>query len=433
MDLPRTAQAEPLLCATVMAKPDLLDDITVSHEDFSDRDFGLIYRTILWLYERGKLHPTVLVDKLGKRVPVEKLTVACDVTVAQPWAAQELAQTIRQAATRRRLVAAGHRLLELADTAEAMDDTTLAEAEKALAEVSASVEVSEDGVWLADMLRDHYAVLEERIKSRGRLVGVDTGFRALNVWLGGWRPGYLCVVGARPGMGKTAWALQSALAGAEKDCAVVFSVEMTREILTDRILANEAWMDLYDLMNGRIEDDSWQRINTAVARLEDRRLLVYDNPYATVPYIRQKLRRLARKLGGRRMVVFVDYLQLLKVAKQGRSRTEEVGMISTELKAIANELNCSVVALAQLNRNVESRSDKRPTLADLRDSGQIEQDADVIMFLYREEYYNPEAEPKGVAEIIVAKNRNGECGTAKVGFKPEFQRFIEVDVTRNGE
>jgi replicative DNA helicase len=331
---------------------------------------------------------------------------------------------VRDGAARRRMTAAAYRMLEIAQTAESIDDNAMAEVEKAIAEIGATVEAEAGPVLLADLLDQYWAEFEERVANRDKLIGVDTGFAKLNKWLQGWRPGYLCVVGARPGMGKTAFMLQSASRGATEDIAVLFSIEMLRNVLIDRMMSAQSMVPLFKVMNGHIDDDQRLLLTKALAELEERKVYIDDNPYATVPYIRSKLRKIARQNVGKKLVVFVDYLQIVKTEK-GRSRAEEIGQVSSQLKAIAKELNCCIVALAQVNRQVDGRADKRPVLSDIRDSGQIEQDADVIMFLYRDEYYNPDTPTKGVIEVIVAKNRNGSTGTTKIGFSKEYQRFID--------
>lgn len=423
-----STQAEAALVATLVSRPDFLDEIQLTHDEFLDQDFGLVFRTIEWLHDHGKPVSTVtIIDKLATRVPSPLLVEACDVSNAQPWAIKEFAKIIRDAAMRRRMTRAGQRLIELASNAGEMNDDALAEMEGAIAGVGIAEENGKGPEQIADVTERYLTLLEDRNKNRGRLNGATTGFRELNAYFGGWQPTDLCVVAARPSMGKSALMLQTAYEAAENDEVVVFSIEMGKDSLLDRLTSSASRVPLYSIRNGRMEPQHWPLVTDAISDLEGRHLWFDDNPYATPAYIRSKLRRISRKMPeGRRLVVFVDYLQIIKATRKGRSRAEEVGDISQDLKAIAKELNCCIVALAQLNRSVETRQDKRPTMGDIRDSGQIEQDADVVMFLYRDEYYNPNTERKNVVEVIIGKNRNGPTGTASIVFLKETQRLVDL-------
>ncbi|WP_051663666.1 replicative DNA helicase [Alicyclobacillus macrosporangiidus] len=418
--------AELTMIATLLDRPTLLDEIDLSPADFEDERNALVYQTVTSLYEQGKPVSNVLVgEKLARSLDPQYLAVALNVTYAQPWAAKELAHQIRQNAKRRRLQKAAMRLQEIAMMADEIGDNEMAEVEKAIAQIESQETETSGPRHIGDILRDHVQVLEERYKQKG-LVGINTGFRQLNAYTGGWRPQTLCVVAARPSMGKTAFMLHTARAASLNDVAVVFSLEMGDDSIADRLVASEGGVPLYSIHHGRIQDSDWPKLTQAFARLEARNLFVDTQANVSTAYIRAKLRRLARKLpADKRMVVFVDYMQLIQT-QRGRSRTEEVGEVSRELKAIAKEMNCCVVALAQLSRAVEQRQDKRPTLADIRESGQIEQDADVIMFLYRDEYYNPNTDTPGIVEVIIGKQRNGPIGTAKLAFSKETQVFQEV-------
>lgn len=422
-------QAEIVLTATFVDRPELLDQVDLEHADFADERNALIFRTLQWMWENEKVITFLtVVDKLKKRIEKDYFVVACNTTYAQPWAVQEHVQIVREAAKRRRVLRAGQRLIELSQNSEKMDDDTLAEVEKAFSEIGASsAEANKGPQHIGDVMPAYMDELDKRYKRRGELVGVNTGFKQLNFYFGGWQKTDLCIVAARPSMGKTAFMLQTALTGAIDDVVIVFSIEMGTFSLADRLVSSESSVPLYNIRNGRIQDAEWPKLTDAVSRLGERTLYVDDSSKVTIPYIRAQVRKIAKKVGaGRKIVVFLDYLQLLKVSK-GRSRNEEVGDISKELKAMAKELDCCMVALAQLSRGVEQRADKHPTLNDIRESGQIEQDADVIAFLYREEYYNPETEKKNVVEVIIGKNRNGPTGTAEIAFIKEYQKFVDLD------
>lgn len=424
-----STQAEALITATLVQRPDMLDDITLSHDDFLDAQYGLAYRAIRWLHESGKNVNTVTVmDKLANRLDNDHMLSVCDATIAQSWAVKDFAKSILDSSMRRKLIKAAHFMMELAETAERIDDGAMAEIEKAFNEVSATTDQGIGLTLMSDLLPEHLLKLDERQQNRDRLIGANTGFAKLNYTIGGWQPGDLCIVGARPSMGKTAFALETANKVAEFDVAAFFSLEMMSERLLDRMTAADAFVPLYNILHGRLTESHLDAIHGATVRMERKQLYIDDNPNMTTAYIRRELRKLRRKAPPeKKIVAFVDYMQIVKLSRRGRSRNEEIAEISQEFKGIAKELGICVVALAQLNRSVESRQDKRPNMGDLRDSGQIEQDADVIMLLYRDEYYNKETQKPGVVEVIVAKNRNGEAGTVPISFAIEYQKFVDFD------
>jgi replicative DNA helicase len=269
----------------------------------------------------------------------------------------------------------------------------------------------------------------EHLYSRGdAITGVPTGFSDLDDLTSGLQKNALIVVGARPSMGKTAFAL-SMVANAAVDAGkpvLMFSLEMSHLELTQRLLCAEARVDSKRIRNGSLTSDDWQRIAQATGRLDAAPIWIDDNPNLTIMEIRSKARRLKSRTGELGMIV-VDYLQLMGGRSNAESRQVEVAEISRGLKILARELQCPVVALSQLSRQLELRADKRPTLADLRESGSIEQDADIVMFIYRDEVYNPDASPDaGTAEIIVAKQRNGPTGVVRLAFLSHYTKFANM-------
>ena len=264
----------------------------------------------------------------------------------------------------------------------------------------------------------------ERIIEQGHiLTGVATGYTDIDELLSGLQPSTLNVVGARPSMGKTAFGLGIASHVARAGLPVLFfSLEMGHKELTQRILASEARVDSTKMRNGRLTQQDWSKIGRAIGELEHAPLFIDDNPLVTVMEIRAKARRLVARTG-RLGCIVIDYLQLMSGRNSAENRQVEVSEMSRSLKILARELSVPIVALSQLSRGLESRADKRPMLSDLRESGAIEQDADVVMFLYRDEVYNPESPERGSAEVIVAKHRNGPIGTRKLVFLGQYTRF----------
>jgi len=300
---------------------------------------------------------------------------------------------------------------------------------KALDEAETRVfQVAEDRVTdttrpLEDLFDEVMEYIQNAYERGDTVTGVPTGFTDLDDILSGLQPSALYIVGARPAMGKTAFGLNIAthVAQSSDKPVMVFSLEMGHQELAQRVLSSEARVDSSKLRTGKLLEAEWTRIGKAIGRLEVP-LYLDDNPRVTVMEIRAKARRLKAKAGGLSLIV-IDYLQLMTSGGYVENRQLEVSEISRNLKILARELEVPIVALSQLSRRLEERSDKRPMLADLRESGSLEQDADVVMFLYRDEVYNPDSQDKGSAEVIVAKHRSGPIGTKRLVFLGQYTRF----------
>ncbi len=273
---------------------------------------------------------------------------------------------------------------------------------------------------VAGILVNVYQELELLSRNGGKIPGLPTGFPDLDEIIAGLNNSDLILVAARPGMGKTSFGLNMALHAAKSSgkSVAVFSLEMGREQLVTRLIASEGMIDLKKLITGRLEEEDWARIARAATSLSKCDIRVDDNPAITVPEMKAKCRRLDN-LG----LIVIDYLQLMQSAKKSDNRTQEVGEISRSLKIMAKELNVPVVCLSQLNRAAETRADKRPQLSDLRESGAIEQDADIVMFLYRDDYYDENTENQNVAECSVAKNRHGQTGKVEMQWLGQYTLF----------
>jgi replicative DNA helicase len=264
--------------------------------------------------------------------------------------------------------------------------------------------------------------IDFRFNSKVKIFGLQTGFLDLDNKTGGLSPGDLVIVGARPSMGKTSLLMnivENAVLRGER--VQVFSMEMPAEQLGLRIISSLSKVRSQNLRTGQIAEDEWPKLTHAIGMIGDKSLQIDDTPAQTISGIRSSARRMAAKTGGVGLVA-VDYLQLM-TGSSGSNRTEELAVITRGLKALANELGCPVIVLSQLNRGLEQRPNKRPVMSDLRESGAIEQDADIILFIYRDEVYNPETDQKGIAEIIISKQRNGPLGTVRLAWNGEFTRF----------
>jgi replicative DNA helicase len=266
--------------------------------------------------------------------------------------------------------------------------------------------------------------IDELFKTDGGLTGVSSGFKELDDKTGGLQHADLIIVAGRPSMGKTSFAMnvvENAVLGQDLP-VVVFSMEMPADAIIMRMLSSIGKIEQGRVRSGDLRDEDWPKLSAAVGKLKDRPLFIDDTPALTPVEMRSRVRRVFREHGGVGLIM-VDYLQLMQVSGPSEGRTAEISEISRSLKAIAKEFSCPMIALSQLNRSVEQRPNKRPVMSDLRESGAIEQDADLIAFIYRDEFYNEDSPDKGIAEIIIGKHRNGPTGTCKLAFLGQFTRF----------
>lgn len=273
--------------------------------------------------------------------------------------------------------------------------------------------------------------IEAASKAGGSITGIPTGFNDLDLQTAGMQPSDLILIAARPSMGKTAFVLNLAqhMALRKNVTTAIFSLEMSKVQLVNRMLSLESKVDAQNLRTGNLEDSDWERLIESAEIIGSSRLIIDDTPSISISELRSKCRKY--KMNNDLGVVIIDYLQLMTLGgRAAESKQLEVSEISRSLKAVARELNVPVIALSQLSRAVEQRPDHRPMLSDLRDSGAIEQDADVVMFLYRDDYYNKESEKKNIAEIIIAKQRNGPIGTVELAWLPQYTKFGNLEKSR---
>jgi replicative DNA helicase len=404
----------------------------VSTADFYQPAHAHLFEAIVTLYGAGEpvdpvtvseaLRRAALLDAVGGKNAVLRIQVGTPAASN----AGHYARIVADHALLRRLVAVGSEIAELGYTVPEHVTEVLDRAESLVFDVANRRQTSSlRGIH--STLQDSLAHLEALFERDGRPAGVRSGFRDLDEVLLGWQPSNLIVVAARPGQGKTAFALGAATHAAlhERRPVVFFSMEMGYLELTQRILAAEAGVDSRLLRTGRIPDTDWAKISTAVGRLADAPLFIDDNPHLTVLDMRAKCRRLRAEHGDLGLVV-VDYLQLMSTGRKAESRQVEVSELSRGLKVLARDLDVPVLALSQLNRSLEYRADKRPMLADLRESGALEQDSDVVAFIYRDDTYHPDSPDNGVAEIIVAKHRNGPTAKIRLAFLEHLTRFTDL-------
>ena len=434
---PHNLEAEESLLGAMLLSRDAISVATetrVETSDFYKPAHAHIYDAILALYALGEpvdpvtvaeeLRRVDLIDALGGRATLLRLQAQTPASAN----AVHYAKIVNELALLRRLIAVAGDIAEMGytDTGEVIE--TLDRAESLVFEV-AQHRVTDSMTNVHDALQMTLDQLESLFGSDGEITGARTGYTELDNMLLGLQPSNLIVVAARPGAGKTAFALGAAasVAMTARRPVMFFSMEMGVLELTKRLLAAEARVDLRRLQTGNLPADDWTRLSHGVGRLGEAPLFIDDNPHCTVMEMRAKARRVKARNGDLGLIV-VDYLQLMtpSTSRRSENRQVEVAEISRGLKILARELDCPVMALSQLNRQLEYRQDKRPMLADLRESGSLEQDADVVMFLYRDDMYNPNSEDRGMAEVIVSKHRNGPTGVTKLSFASNFTRFADM-------
>lgn len=426
------------LLGAILIDEEVLADISdkLHPQDFYDKRHSLIFDAMMRLYERHRpVDLLTLSDQLTKRAELDIIggsAYLTELTNYVPTAAHAstYAEMIAQKAVRRRLIKASSDIAELGYNEEREISELLESAEAELFGVS-DANARQDLVSLEQILTESFDRMEELHRGGGKLRGVPTGWRDLDNMTAGLQQSDLIILAARPAMGKTTLVTNLAynVATKAKKSVLFFSLEMSKEQLVDRMLADASGVDAWNIRTGNLSDDDFEKLSHAMGEMAEAPIYIDDTPGVTVLEMRTKARREAHNnpLG----LIIIDYLQLMQGS--GRSdgnRVQEVSEISRGLKLIARELNVPVIALSQLSRTVESRPDKKPMLSDLRESGSIEQDADIVMFIYREAYYNPETERQNVTDLIIAKHRNGPTGQVELYFHPERLRFMSLDKQR---
>jgi replicative DNA helicase len=430
---PHDLQAEESLLGAMLLSRDAIAS-AVEHckaADFYRPAHGHIFEAISSLYAQGEpADPVTVADELRRADLLEAAGGAGELIALQANTpaianASRYAKIVAEHALLRRLIAVASERAELGYSVPEDVVAALDQAEAMVFQV-AEHHITDSLKPLRELLTaslDHLEALYERGDS---ITGVPTGFADLDEQLSGLQASSLVIVGARPSMGKTSFAL--GIAGhvaIEKRLPVLFfSLEMNHLEITQRLLCSEARVDSSRVRNGRLHEADWPKIVEAIGKLGEAPLFIDDNPNLTIMEIRAKARRLKSREG--LSLIVVDYLQLMSGRDAAENRQVEVSEISRGLKILARELSVPVVALSQLSRNLEARADKRPVLADLRESGSLEQDADVVLFIYRDEVYNKESDQKGIAEIIIAKHRNGPTGVTQLAFLDHYTRFANM-------
>ncbi|MDP5030859.1 replicative DNA helicase [Paraglaciecola sp.] len=432
---PHSIEAEQSVLGSMLIAPDAWDKVAelVNDEDFYNRSHQIIFRAILRLLSKSQPIDLITVSEdLEERNELEDaggFAYLGELARNTPSAANvtAYAQIIKERAVTRELIGVAHEIAEAGYNPEGRNSGEILDmAESKVFEIAEKRTGKDEGPKnVESVLGKTIDRLEILVKSNKEVTGVSTGYTDLDKKTSGLQPSDLIIVAARPSMGKTTFAMnlcENAML-LETKPVLVFSLEMPSEQIMMRMLASLSRVDQTKIRTAQLNDEDWARISNTMAMLKDKDNLFIDDSSGLTPMdVRTRARKLARDRGGISLIM-IDYLQLMRVPSLSDNRTLEIAEISRSLKALAKELEVPVVALSQLNRGLEQRADKRPINSDLRESGSIEQDADLIMFIYRDEVYHEESTDKGVAEIIIGKQRNGPIGTSRLTFQGQFSRF----------
>lgn len=431
---PHSNEAEQSVLGSLMLDEDAWEAVSerVIDTDFYQQHHRLIFRAIKLLIDEEQFVDLVTVaaklEELGQIEPAGGRAYLNSLTNSIPSAENcaAYADIVRERAQQRHLISAASKIMHSAYEPEGNNSLTLiSDAEKAIAEIAEGNRQDSGPQHVKGLFKETVEELREMALNPGGVTGLTSGFIEIDKRTSGFQKADMVIVAARPSMGKTTYAMnlvENALIATGRPC-LVFSMEMPASSILLRMLSSQAKIDQTKVRSGNLVKEDWTAILAAMKKVVDLPLYIDDTPALTPQEIRARARKIYRENDNDLAIIMIDYLQLMRVSGKSEGRTHEISEISRSLKVIAKEFNCPVVALSQLNRSLEQRPNKRPVMSDLRESGAIEQDADIIQFIYRDEVYNEDSEHKGIAEIITGKHRNGPIGTDRLSFVGKYTRF----------
>ncbi|CAI3646775.1 replicative DNA helicase [Clostridium neonatale] len=433
--LPQSIEAEQSVIGSMIIDKNSIAKVmeSLEEEDFYRDGHKAIYKAILEMFRNDMAVDLVtLLEYLKSTNMLERaggVTYITELSASVPTTANLSAyiKIVSDKSTLRKLIKASTTIIEESYNKQDKVESVVDIAEKKIFNIAEN-RTSKDFEPLSDVLERGFLQIEKLFNNKGEITGVGSGFTDLDSMTSGFQSGDMILIAARPSMGKTTFALNIAEHAAlrEHKSVVIFSLEMSKEQLAYKLLCSEANVDMLKLRTGALEDSDWENIARATGPLSKAKVYIDDTAGVTVMEMRSKCRRLKLECGID--LIVIDYLQLMSGGSGTDNRQQEVSEISRSIKALAKEMECPVIALSQLSRAPEQRADHRPMLSDLRESGSIEQDADLVMFLYRDEYYNKETEDKNIGECIIAKQRNGPVGTVKMAWLGQYSKFGNLDV-----
>ena len=432
--LPHSMEAEQSVIGSMMIDREaiVVASEIVTGEDFYNKQYGVVFETMVELHENGRpVDMVTLQDKLKEKdVPAEvsSLEFVRDIITAVPTSAniRHYANIVAEKSILRKMIRLNEEIENLCYSGKESMEFILEDAEKRIFDL-VQKRNSGEFVPIRQVVMNALKKIEAASKTTGRVTGIATGFYDLDFKTSGMQPADLVLIAARPSMGKTAFVLNIAqhVAFRLNETVAIFSLEMSKEQLVNRMFSLESNVDAQNLRNGTLSDMEWEKLIESAGVIGKSNLIIDDTAGISISELRSKCRKF--KLEHNLKMIIIDYLQLMSGSGRSESRQQEISEISRSLKSLARELNVPVLALSQLSRAVEQRPDKRPMMSDLRESGAIEQDADVIMFIYRDDYYNKDSEKKGISEIIIGKQRNGPIGTVELVWLPEYTKFANKE------
>lgn len=432
--LPHSVEAEQSVIGSMIMDRDAITTASeiLDSDDFYRSQYGVLFQAMVELYQADQpVDMITLPNKLKEKELPEELVgveVITELLKAVPTSAnvKYYANIVKEKAVLRRLIKVTEGITNTCYLAKEPVDDILQITEKQVFDIVQN-KGSGDFVSIRDVVLQSIESIEAASRSKGSVTGIATGFYDLDYKTSGLQPSDLILVAARPSMGKTAFVLNVAEYVALKSnvTTAIFSLEMSKEQLVKRILSMNSKVDSQAIRSGELQDEDWTKLVESARVIGNSNLIIDDTPGISISELRSKCRKfkLEHNLG----LIIIDYLQLMSGGKKSESRQQEISEISRSLKALAREVEAPVIALSQLSRAVEQRPDKRPMLSDLRESGAIEQDADVVMFIYRDDYYNHDSEEAGVSEIIIGKQRNGPTGTVKLAWLSQYTKFANLE------
>ena len=431
--LPHSMEAEQSVIGSMIMSRDAIIEASeiITGADFYQQQYGIVFEAMVELHDEGKAVDLVtLQERLKEKdLPPEisSMEFVRDLLSAVPTSAnvKYYAEIVAEKAMLRKLIKTTEEISNACYLGKEKTQDILEVTEKKIFDLVQN-RGSQEYVPIRQVVLNAIEKIEKASRNQGSVTGIPTGFIDLDYKTSGFQPSDLILVAARPSMGKTAFVLNIAqyMAFHNNVTAAIFSLEMSKEQLVNRLLALESKVDSQNIRTGNLEDEEWAKLIEGANVIGNSNLIIDDKPGISISELRSKCRKdkMEHNLG----IIFIDYLQLMTGSGRSESRQQEISDISRSLKALARELNVPVVALSQLSRAVEQRPDHRPMLSDLRESGAIEQDADVVMFIYRDDYYNKDSENKNIAEIIIAKQRNGPIGTVNLVWMPNYTKFVNM-------
>lgn len=434
--LPHSVEAEQSVIGSMIMDREaiVVASELITGEDFYNKQYGILFETMVELNDEGSpVDLVTLQNRLREKdVPPEisSLEFVRDLITAVPTSAniKYYANIVAEKSTLRRLIRLNEEIANTCYAGKESLEYILEDTEKRVFQLVQKRNTG-DFVPIRQVVMNAMDRIETASKNKGSVTGIATGFTDLDYRTAGMQPSDLVLIAARPSMGKTAFVLNIAehVAFKQNKSVAIFSLEMSKEQLVNRMFSLESSVDAQKLRTGQLNDQEWERLIESAGVIGRSNLIIDDTPGITVSELRSKCRKF--KLEHNLSMIIIDYLQLMSGSSNGRSdsRQQEISDISRSLKGLARELSVPVLALSQLSRAVEQRPDHRPMLSDLRESGAIEQDADVVMFIYRDDYYNHDTDKKGVSEIIIAKQRNGPIGTVELAWLPEYTKFANLE------